>query len=338
MDNTPAVDEVVARKKNVLFEVTTLSKVLAVALFISLPFIGGWIGYNLQASSETDKSNSTPRNFNEVQNKIDAPTQSDYFSIFEEIYELENASWASSTISHFGEEVVIEYPENMPIRQKGLHHFDYGSMTFGLLLEADDLPKNTYRDDMVLWAKYTHDLKYLFYLKNTSNHSALYGANVQTKQIKRITTYDFMPFFSSLEKEENPIYVPEISNDLIIYNKQIEPNSEKFVGVIASLNNYKRLWEAPCERRYQYDFSPDNLHILWTCDDGIYVSDWVETKKILTDSETLRPRNATFIANDRISFYSALNDNLFDSQEYSVKIDGSDLVLDNPNPTFIKPH
>ncbi len=45
MENTPVVDEVVVPKKNVLFEVTSTSKVLAGVLFITLPFVGGWIGY-----------------------------------------------------------------------------------------------------------------------------------------------------------------------------------------------------------------------------------------------------------------------------------------------------
>lgn len=45
MENTPIVDEVVVPKKNVLFEVTTLSKTLAAILFITLPFVGFWIGY-----------------------------------------------------------------------------------------------------------------------------------------------------------------------------------------------------------------------------------------------------------------------------------------------------
>ncbi len=46
MENTPIVDEVVVPKKNILFEVTTLSKVLAAVLFIILPFVGFWVGLN----------------------------------------------------------------------------------------------------------------------------------------------------------------------------------------------------------------------------------------------------------------------------------------------------
>lgn len=54
MDNTPIVDEVVAPKKSVLFEVTTISKTLAAILFIVLPFIGGWVGY-IYGNNNTEK-------------------------------------------------------------------------------------------------------------------------------------------------------------------------------------------------------------------------------------------------------------------------------------------
>ena len=45
MENTPVVDEIVVPKKNVLFEVTPASRILVAILFITLPFIGGLIGY-----------------------------------------------------------------------------------------------------------------------------------------------------------------------------------------------------------------------------------------------------------------------------------------------------
>jgi len=37
----------VAIKKHPVFEVTILSKYLALALFIIMPFVGGWVGYHL---------------------------------------------------------------------------------------------------------------------------------------------------------------------------------------------------------------------------------------------------------------------------------------------------
>ncbi len=64
MDNTPIVDEVAVPKKNVLFEVTTLSKVLAAVLFIILPFVGFWVG--MQYAPQTETVVTTPEE--QVQN------------------------------------------------------------------------------------------------------------------------------------------------------------------------------------------------------------------------------------------------------------------------------
>ena len=48
MENTPVTDGAAIPTKNIVFEVTTLSKVLAAVLFIMLPFVGFWAGYNFE--------------------------------------------------------------------------------------------------------------------------------------------------------------------------------------------------------------------------------------------------------------------------------------------------
>lgn len=56
MENTPVGDEIVVPKKNVLFEVTTLSKSLAAILLIILPFAGFWVGYNFNTKVTTQNT------------------------------------------------------------------------------------------------------------------------------------------------------------------------------------------------------------------------------------------------------------------------------------------
>ncbi len=60
MENTPVVDEVIVPKKNILFEVTPVSRVLAAILFIILPFVGFWIGYNFNTSYEQTTTSTIP--------------------------------------------------------------------------------------------------------------------------------------------------------------------------------------------------------------------------------------------------------------------------------------
>jgi hypothetical protein len=59
MENTPVVDEVVVPKKNFLFEVTTVSKVLAAILFIILPFVSFWIGLQFNSKAPQNIEVST---------------------------------------------------------------------------------------------------------------------------------------------------------------------------------------------------------------------------------------------------------------------------------------
>ncbi len=60
MENTPVTDEVVVPKKNVLFEVTTLSKTIAAILFILMPFVGGYIGYKISNSTKSIPAIESP--------------------------------------------------------------------------------------------------------------------------------------------------------------------------------------------------------------------------------------------------------------------------------------
>lgn len=71
MENTPIESEVIVPKKNVLFEVTTVSKVLAAILFIILPFVGFWIGYTYGSNNSITEVTTTIAS--NTQNQITTP-------------------------------------------------------------------------------------------------------------------------------------------------------------------------------------------------------------------------------------------------------------------------
>ncbi len=105
MENTPVVDEVVVPKKNVLFEVTTVSKVLAAILFITLPFVGFWIGTKYTNEIYSDVQLVTvPTVANEVkqpqQPQIVPATQGNIGTI-EKLVIPENSSWVSAQTGIF---------------------------------------------------------------------------------------------------------------------------------------------------------------------------------------------------------------------------------------------
>jgi DKNYY family len=58
MENTPTATSTEVMKKNVLFEVTPLSKVLAAIVFIIMPFLGFWLGVQYASVDTVDVQTS----------------------------------------------------------------------------------------------------------------------------------------------------------------------------------------------------------------------------------------------------------------------------------------
>lgn len=102
MENTPAVDEVVVSKKNVLFEVTTVSKSLAAVLFVTLPFVGFWIGTKYSKEINSDAQMVTvPRIVNEVKQPQNVPATQEIIGDIEKLTIPENSLWVSAQTGIF---------------------------------------------------------------------------------------------------------------------------------------------------------------------------------------------------------------------------------------------
>ncbi len=97
MENMPIVDENVAPKKNVLFEVTTVSKSLAAILFVILPFVGFWIGtkYSKEINSEVQIV-TIPSSVNEVPKPQNVVTTVDNTEVIKGLAIPEDSFWVSA--------------------------------------------------------------------------------------------------------------------------------------------------------------------------------------------------------------------------------------------------
>ena len=96
------VDEVVVPKKNVLFEVTTASRVLAAILFITLPFIGFWIGtkYSKEINSEVQIV-TIPSSVNEVPKPQNIITAVENTGVIKSLSIPEDSFWLSAQTGIF---------------------------------------------------------------------------------------------------------------------------------------------------------------------------------------------------------------------------------------------
>lgn len=66
MEDTPLAVGTMTPKKNVLFEVTPVSKALAAVLFIILPFAGFWVGLNYNNGEVIQEGNTPPTHSNNI--------------------------------------------------------------------------------------------------------------------------------------------------------------------------------------------------------------------------------------------------------------------------------
>ena len=327
MENTPVVDEIVVPKKNVLFETTPTSRVLAGVLFIALPFIGGWIGYIYGSNNSINEitTNIEPSTSDqiitpEISIKVDTTSEAD------------TINWITTTASADGKEITIQYPKEIPLNVKVIEENKPFSLGIDPGFPNYSLPLNNTKE--ILIAELTTDLKYLFYLKrdNSLNIVTLYKGDVSSKTIEKLTTFDM----NVLKISNDELYnlMPLVTDDsFILYNTQIDKTSNKITGSVANVENSTSLFVAPCalDRFGNVDFSPDKLHIAWNCDeDALYISDWKNTKKLLEYSESsMRPTSVSFINDERIRFANAAEGNDMLRAPYrSVKIDGTDLQLE----------
>jgi hypothetical protein len=328
MENTPVVDEVVVPKKNVLFEVTTVSKVLATVLFVVLPFIGGWIGFiygnnNSIIKVATNIEPSTPNQIiaQEINTEVDTTPEAD------------NMNWVTTTASADGKEITIQYPKEIPLNITALAENKPFALGIDPGVPNYTLPLTSTTE--ILIAELTTDLKYIFYLKRdvSSDVVTLYKGTVSSKTVEKIADYNLKGMKEILDDQLSILMPLVTSENFVVYNSQLDAASSKVTGKITTTENNTVLFTAPCafDRYGNVDFSPDKLHIVWNCDeDALYISDWKNTKKLLEYSESsMRPAAVSFINNERIKFANATEGNdMLRAPYHSVKIDGTDLKLE----------
>lgn len=92
MDNSQSTQPIVTSSTHPLYQVTVVSKYLALALFISLPFLGGYVGYSYAPEKIVEVERLV-----ETQ-KVQAPTLSEEF---DDLYTYELPAGWSKTVKEF---------------------------------------------------------------------------------------------------------------------------------------------------------------------------------------------------------------------------------------------
>jgi len=176
MENTPVADEVVVSKKNVLFEVTTLSKTLAAILFIILPFVGFWVGtihtQNLNNHNQTVVTQTIKNQAQEIQKEVTGVEAVKVTKMFDLT---ENDYWVSAQTGIF----------KGYLSKKTLGKDE----VLGPLLEGETITCDTFtitEGDLSIFYKYAGEDKYVSLTENELPYE-IYIGDGDVKNLAEIT-------------------------------------------------------------------------------------------------------------------------------------------------------
>jgi hypothetical protein len=294
------------------------SVALVVLICIALLLIGGWVLY-IHKVNETNSTVATSTNLSTAQHDSERLTAEATHAV----------DWVSMTANFEFKEVEFEYPSFLPIIRSEMLYLiktpRYPNYSFPLT-NIDDITS----------VEMTPDFKYLFYSKSDREYPlrlTMYKATLATKSITKVTDYDLQLLKLQQQKESIPDeeagMSPLIIHDFIVYNKQ---QGDTMLGTIATLETNTQLYSGPCglDRRGNVSVSPDKSHIAWSCqNDGIYISDWKNTTKIVNFTDDIHGPVINFMDNERVRFGNITEgDSTRLTPHHFVNINGTDLRLE----------
>ena len=294
------------------------SVALVALICIALLLIGGWILY-MHKVNGANSTMATSTNLGTAQHDSERSTTEATHAV----------DWVSMTANFEFKEVEFEYPSFLPIIRSEMLYLiktpGYPNYSFPLT-NIDDITS----------VEMTPDFKYLFYSKSDREYPqrlTMYKATLATKSITKVTDYDLQLLKLQQQKESIPDeeagMSPIVRDDFIIYNKQ---TGDTMRGIVATLDTNTPLYTGPCglDRRGNVSISPDKSHIAWCCqNDGVYISDWKNTTKIVNFTDDIHGPVINFTSNNRIAFGKGETRHTGQTTPFhSVTIDGSDLRLE----------
>jgi|SRR3989344_2351661 len=178
-------------------------------------------------------------------------------------------------------------------------------------------------------AELTTDIKNIFYTKiqKENDHTlySLYKADLQDKTLFQLDSYLMKGTYNS----EYRTGLPAIVKGYLVYNwfiKDPTMDSTDFLRLkIVSMENNKTLFTSPCDQ-FNFDITPDKMHIVLECKDGIYLSDWKTTSKFLLPASIVKATRVSFIDDSHLGFVDASKEiSGCNFPSFSIDLSGQDL-------------
>ena len=340
----PAATTPVSKSPHPVNQITIVSKYLALTLFVLLPFVGAYVGYQLAGEKNVEVSEPvTTSNESTIVTTANPTTTPAVIMEQQAPVNRNGVLWLTTEASTDGKTFVLSYPEEIPIDKQTLVKnspfalgIDPGRPNFTLPLQSTS---------SVLFAILTYDRQHIFYLKQDKNLYVISIATVADGQVKQIISYpkpvtpkfaesyEFQDYYYKLM----PSFISTSTKSVVVYNTPL-PNTQKLVGHIKDLSQADKEIVMECENDLfsnGVSASHDLSRVVWACSvndetsTNVYVSDWKNNKIVLTGTATMQPTYVR-VQNNRITFANKAEANdMLRAPEYSMTLDGKDIQKEN---------
>jgi len=324
--------EVEQENKNNFNRVTPLSKYLALALFIILPFLGGWIGYNYASQEVVEVEKVVVK---EIETQLDAE---------EMTFSDEWITLPMCTQSHADLHGPITFPASMGMKvsenQEG-ECYDLG-YEFGPYI------KESIKEDVSIFLlDDNEDLKYLSFVvyKEGVNQDILsiYVSDSQEEKVYLMDTHaannvDYKPHNTGPIQYSRGLLIEGDDSNYVAY-KWWDDEVGTYVDKIFSFDADSVVYDDACINLgghlgaggifgsiIKKDSYKDGLLIYTDCEDRVMFTDFETSQRVSIPDQIIRPQVVGFVSEDRIVIVDMDTEELLRHPVYSINLDGTDLI------------
>lgn len=318
-------------------QVTSVSKYLALSLFIILPFVGAYVGYQFKINDSSSAVSSVmqPKVINpdtqSLEQDLDHSQSKSDFEVSLMKAELPSGTkWSIATSSFEGKIFTFTYPTEIPIDHPRLLQNEPHALSWDPGQVNYDLP--VIQNDTYALVQLTTDLRYMFYIVETESEWILSRVNLKNKTIAGISNYkksDAVKILVTSDGFGAAIMPTTILNTNIMVANILDIQNNKLMGQIQNLDTNKKI-NLSCDLQFMYSLphTADYKQFAFVCaDKGLFVTDMTTSKLIIKGTATMIPSSGYIrIENSRIKFGNIAEANdMLRVPVYSVDLNGADL-------------
>jgi hypothetical protein len=318
----------VENKPHPVNQITRVSKYLAMVLFVLLPFIGAYVGYQLapekvvEVPINTNVETPPINNNTTVENNLNGK-----FKVVTERFEpLANIVWKDASVISDTRAVTFSYPESLPIdfavMENPTYVFSGDPGIVGYILPL--LPESKIKAVTI-----DENFEYIYFISHVEDVYVSYVASLESKQVFEVARYKQGAVDSNIQSNDFYTLLPYFlqSSPYLVFNTYDERRTKKVGNIVdVSLKNSIITMQCESDSFRIPNVSSDFKYITWVCPEvGLMITDMVKATIIVPSSSTMEPVNPRWKERNIIFSNSAESNDMLQAPVYLVSLDGSNL-------------